>query len=129
MVINELSLYAGAIIVAIWGIAHVMPVKSVVKGFNLDSNDNKLIINNGMDCRRTIIGFYWNINHPQYILWRIQRSCFDYDISNNRSYAFAIGSITLIHWCKNVCDSIKDMSSCINFISNSDRYRKLDLKK
>ena len=44
MVINEILLYVGSLVVTIWGIAHIIPVKSVVKGFEPTSNDKKLII-------------------------------------------------------------------------------------
>ena len=44
MVINEILLYFGSLIITIWGIGHIMPVRSVVNGFEPTSNDNKLII-------------------------------------------------------------------------------------
>jgi hypothetical protein len=42
--INELLLYVGSIIILIWGIAHIIPTKSVVHGFGEISDDNKKII-------------------------------------------------------------------------------------
>ena len=42
--VNLILLYAGAIIITVWGIAHILPVKSVVKGFGQISQDNKRII-------------------------------------------------------------------------------------
>jgi hypothetical protein len=37
-------LYVGAGIITVWGIAHIIPVKSVVKGFGQISQDNRRII-------------------------------------------------------------------------------------
>jgi hypothetical protein len=42
--INELFLYLGSIIILFWGIAHIIPTKSVVNGFIKISEDNKRII-------------------------------------------------------------------------------------
>jgi hypothetical protein len=41
---NEVLIIAGAAIITIWGIAHIIPVKSVVSGFGAISPDNKKII-------------------------------------------------------------------------------------
>jgi hypothetical protein len=41
---GQILLYGGAAITIIWGIAHLFPTKSVVKGFGDISNDNKYII-------------------------------------------------------------------------------------
>lgn len=40
---NYLLLYLGAGLTAMWGISHLFPTKSVVKGFGDISEDNKLI--------------------------------------------------------------------------------------
>jgi hypothetical protein len=42
--IKFILLYGGAALTAIWGIAHLFPTKSVVKGFGKISADNKNII-------------------------------------------------------------------------------------
>ena len=42
--INDILLYAGSIIITLWGIAHIAPTKSVVNGFGKISEDNKRII-------------------------------------------------------------------------------------
>ena len=42
--INTILLYFGAGVITIWGIAHIIPTKSVVNGFGEISQDNKLII-------------------------------------------------------------------------------------
>jgi hypothetical protein len=42
--INAILLYVGAAIITIWGVAHIVPTKSVVSGFGQISRDNKLII-------------------------------------------------------------------------------------
>ena len=42
--LNYILLYTGAGITIIWGIAHLFPTKSVVKGFGEISADNKNII-------------------------------------------------------------------------------------
>jgi len=42
--IGAVLLYAGAAIITVWGIAHIVPVKSVVSGFGQISRDNRLII-------------------------------------------------------------------------------------
>ena len=40
----DLMLYVGAGIVILWGIAHIIPTRSVVKGFGEISEDNRRII-------------------------------------------------------------------------------------
>jgi len=42
--VNQIFLYLGSILTLIWGIAHLFPTKSVVKGFGDISIDNKRII-------------------------------------------------------------------------------------
>ncbi len=42
--INEILIYIGSVIIILWGIAHVIPTKNVVKGFGDISEDNKKII-------------------------------------------------------------------------------------
>jgi hypothetical protein len=42
--INTILLYAGAIIITLWGIAHIVPTKSIVRGFGDISLDNKRTI-------------------------------------------------------------------------------------
>jgi hypothetical protein len=42
--LNETLLYVAAAVTALWGIAHVLPTKSVVRGFGELSRDNKRII-------------------------------------------------------------------------------------
>jgi hypothetical protein len=42
--IKPILLYAGAALTAVWGIAHLFPTKSVVKGFGKLSTDNRNII-------------------------------------------------------------------------------------
>ncbi len=42
--INQILFYAGSAVVLIWGVAHLFPTKSVVKGFGDISLDNKRII-------------------------------------------------------------------------------------
>lgn len=42
--INQVLLYAGSAIVLFWGVAHLFPTKSVVKGFGDISLDNKRIV-------------------------------------------------------------------------------------
>jgi len=37
-------LYAGSIIILVWGVAHIVPTKSVVKGFGPTSEENRRII-------------------------------------------------------------------------------------
>ena len=37
-------LYAGSIIILVWGVAHIVPTKSVVKGFGPISEENRRII-------------------------------------------------------------------------------------
>ncbi len=40
----DILLYIGSAIIFIWGIAHIIPTKSVVKGFGEISEDNSKII-------------------------------------------------------------------------------------
>ena len=42
--INEVLLYLGSSIIMAWGIAHIAPIKVVVKGFGHISLDNRRII-------------------------------------------------------------------------------------
>lgn len=42
--INNTLLYAASIIILVWGIAHIVPTKSVVSGFGQISTDNRRII-------------------------------------------------------------------------------------
>jgi hypothetical protein len=42
--IKPILLYAGAALTVLWGIAHLFPTKSVVKGFGKLSDDNKNIL-------------------------------------------------------------------------------------
>jgi hypothetical protein len=42
--LNEILIYVGAGIITIWGIAHIVPTKSVIDGFGQLSKDNKRII-------------------------------------------------------------------------------------
>lgn len=42
--LNEILLFIGSSILILWGIAHVIPTKNVVKGFGEISDDNKKII-------------------------------------------------------------------------------------
>ena len=40
----DVLLYIGSIIIALWGIAHIIPTRSIVNGFGPISEDNKKII-------------------------------------------------------------------------------------
>jgi hypothetical protein len=42
--INEVLLYIGSIVSILWGIAHLAPTKSIVKGFGEISADNRRIL-------------------------------------------------------------------------------------
>lgn len=42
--INDILLQVGSIVIIVWGIAHIVPTKSVVRGFGEISEDNKRII-------------------------------------------------------------------------------------
>lgn len=42
--VNLGLLYAGSIIITLWGIAHIIPTKSIVRGFGEISVDNRRII-------------------------------------------------------------------------------------
>ena len=41
---NEILLYIGSAIIIIWGIAHLVPTRNIVKGFGAISADNKKIL-------------------------------------------------------------------------------------
>jgi chromate transport protein ChrA len=43
-VIGDILLYAGSALITVWGIAHIVPTKSVVNGFGAISQENKRII-------------------------------------------------------------------------------------
>lgn len=42
--VNVVLLYVGSAIITLWGIAHIIPTKSIVRGFGEISADNKLIV-------------------------------------------------------------------------------------
>ena len=42
--LNEILLYIGSAVIILWGIAHIVPTKSVVSGFGQISKDNKRIV-------------------------------------------------------------------------------------
>ena len=42
--VSDILLYVGAAVITLWGIAHIVPTKSIVSGFGAISRDNKLII-------------------------------------------------------------------------------------
>ncbi len=42
--ISDILLYVGAGVITLWGIAHIIPTKSVVNGFGQISQDNRRII-------------------------------------------------------------------------------------
>jgi hypothetical protein len=42
--LNDILIFVGAGIITIWGIAHIVPTKSVIDGFGQLSKDNKRII-------------------------------------------------------------------------------------
>ncbi|UCH51206.1 MAG: hypothetical protein JSV54_00070 [Chloroflexota bacterium] len=42
--IGNILLYIGSAVITLWGIAHIVPTKSVVSGFGSISQDNKRII-------------------------------------------------------------------------------------
>ena len=42
--INQVLIYAGSALVIFWGVAHLFPTKSIVRGFGGISDDNKNII-------------------------------------------------------------------------------------
>jgi hypothetical protein len=41
---SDIMLYVGSIVITVWGVAHILPTKSVVTSFGLISEDNKRII-------------------------------------------------------------------------------------
>lgn len=42
--LNVVLLYLGSVIIVIWGIAHLVPTRSIVNGFGKISRDSRLII-------------------------------------------------------------------------------------
>ena len=42
--VNDILLYVGSAVTTVWGVAHIIPAKSVVAGFGPLSDDNKRII-------------------------------------------------------------------------------------
>jgi hypothetical protein len=43
-VLNNILIYIGSIIIIFWGIAHLIPTKTVIAGYGNISRDNKLIL-------------------------------------------------------------------------------------
>ena len=41
---NEVLLHTGSVIIIIWGVAHLIPTRAIVRGFGAISEDNKKII-------------------------------------------------------------------------------------
>jgi hypothetical protein len=41
---GEVFLYAGSVIIMVWGVAHIVPIRHVVAGFGAISEDNRKII-------------------------------------------------------------------------------------
>jgi len=41
---NEVLVYIGSAIIILWGIAHIIPTRAVVKGFGQISDDNKKVL-------------------------------------------------------------------------------------
>jgi hypothetical protein len=44
MVVAEILLYVGSVLIILWGIAHIMPTKSIVEGFGDLTEENRSII-------------------------------------------------------------------------------------
>ena len=42
--ISIIMLYVGSVVITLWGVAHIVPTKSVVRGFGPISQDNRRII-------------------------------------------------------------------------------------
>lgn len=42
--VNAVLLYVGSVIIFLWGVAHIIPTKSIVRGFGPISEDNRKII-------------------------------------------------------------------------------------
>jgi len=42
--LNNILIYIGSIIIIIWGVAHIIPTKTVISGYGNISKDNKLIL-------------------------------------------------------------------------------------
>ena len=42
--INDILLYIGSGVIIVWGIAHLIPTKAIVRGFGAISEDNKRIL-------------------------------------------------------------------------------------
>ena len=41
---NDIIRYIGSVIIILWGIAHIIPAKPIVKGFGAISEDNKKVL-------------------------------------------------------------------------------------
>jgi hypothetical protein len=41
---SHVLLYVGSVIITVWGIAHIVPTQSIVRGFGVISDDNRRII-------------------------------------------------------------------------------------
>jgi len=42
--VNNTLIYIGSIMLVIWGIAHIIPTRNIIKGFGEISRDNKLVL-------------------------------------------------------------------------------------
>ena len=54
---GDILLYVGASIITLWGIAHIIPTKSIVSGFGEISEDNKKIITMESIAEGITLGF------------------------------------------------------------------------
>ena len=69
--INQVFLYLGSIILFFWGVAHLFPTKSVVKGFGDITADNKrmaLIFIASIICALTYIEYNAMISKTIYMI-------------------------------------------------------------
>jgi hypothetical protein len=42
--VNEALIYTGSAIIILWGIAHIIPVRAIVRGFGAITEDNKKVL-------------------------------------------------------------------------------------
>ena len=60
----NILLYIGSIIIILWGVAHLIPTKAIVRGFGAISEDNKKILTMEVISEGLTLIFVGVLPHP-----------------------------------------------------------------
>jgi hypothetical protein len=108
---KEFLIYSGSLIIFIWGAAHIVPVKSIVKSFNDISADNKLILTMEWIAEGLTLAFIGTLVFLVSVLGDSanETSVLVYFICGNAS---CDGGPEPVYRSKNVCAANEDLSRC-----------------